>query len=67
MYIKKRRNELGITQKELGKRVGVSRIAVHKWEQGYAPRVKLLPKVADALECTVNDVLDGIYNDEKPD
>lgn len=54
-----------MTQKELAKATGVSRIAVLKWEQGYAPRVWLLPKIAKALNCTVEEVLNGIYSDRK--
>ncbi len=66
MYIKDRRVKLGITQNELAKRVGVSRIAVLKWERGYAPRVRLLPKIATALDCSISDILHGIYTDGKP-
>ena len=48
----------GLTQEELANIVKVDRSSVAKWETGKsAPRASLLPKVADALGCTVDELL----------
>jgi len=52
--ISKFRKVLGITQEELGKKVGVSTQAVSRWECGGAPDVSLFPAISDALHVTVD-------------
>ncbi len=47
--ISKFRKARGMTQEELGKRVGVSTQAVSRWECGGAPDIALLPEIADTL------------------
>jgi transcriptional regulator with XRE-family HTH domain len=48
----------GLTQIELGKKVGVSSVAVCKWERGVTtPSAKRLKKVADVLNTTINELL----------
>lgn len=60
-YICQLRNEKGLTQKELGERLGVSNKAVSKWENGAAvPRVSLIPKLADELGCTQEELFLGV-------
>lgn len=50
----------GITQSELGERIGVSFQAVSKWERGETlPDVSTLPDLADVLETTVDNILSG--------
>lgn len=50
----------GITQAELGERLGVSFQAVSKWERGETlPDVGILPELADILETTVDNILRG--------
>ncbi len=50
----------GITQNELGERVGVSFQAVSKWERGEAlPDTAILPDLAKILETTVDFILLG--------
>lgn len=50
----------GITQNELGERVGVSFQAVSKWERGETlPDISTLPDLADVLETTVDNILLG--------
>ena len=41
------RKERGVKQDELASFVGVSTQAVSKWENGGAPDIELLPKIAD--------------------
>lgn len=56
--IKNRRSEVGITQVELAKAVGVTQGAVAQWESGItSPNIKLLPKLASILECTTDELL----------
>lgn len=48
------RKNLGLTQEELGRRVGVSTQAVSKWENGGMPDPMLLPSLAEALNATID-------------
>ena len=55
-----RRKTLGITQGELGDRLGVTYQAVSKWERGETlPDVGLLPDLAGILRTTVDSLLTG--------
>ena len=49
--IKKRRLELGLTQEELGAKIGVQRAAINKYETGLVQNIKrsTQQKLADAL------------------
>ena len=54
------RKSKGLTQSELGERLGVSFQAVSKWERGETlPDVTLLPDLAKILETTVDFILLG--------
>ena len=54
------RKAKGITQSELGERLGVSFQAVSKWERGETlPDITLLPDLAKVLETTVDFILTG--------
>ncbi len=54
------RKAKGITQSELGERIGVSFQAVSKWERGETlPDTALLPDLARILETTVDFILLG--------
>lgn len=56
--IYKRRKELGLTQNQLAKALGISFQAVSKYENGTAyPDIELLPKLAAALNTTVDALL----------
>lgn len=50
--IKNRRIELGMTLEELGKRVGVGKSTVRKWETGYIANMRRdkIAKLAEALD-----------------
>ena len=52
------RNRLGITQEELAAVIEVDRSTIAKWETGKAlPRAELLPKLARALNCSIDNLL----------
>lgn len=56
--IKRRRQELGMSQADLARKLGITQIAVSKWENGdNYPKSTRLRDVADALGCTVDDLL----------
>lgn len=54
--IRLRREELGWSQQELGKRVGVSQVAIKKIEAGTTQKSKFLPKVAEVLGLNLSDL-----------
>ena len=54
------RKEKELTQKQLAEQVGVSDRTISKWERGAGfPDVSLLTPLADALGCSVTDLLNG--------
>ena len=65
--IRKIRVECNFTQEQMAKRVGVERSTVAKWETGASlPRSELLPKLADVLGCTVDELLRATDQKENP-
>lgn len=58
MSIKSVREARGISQKQLADLVGVQQGAVAQWETGKtAPRFERIISIANALECTVDDLV----------
>lgn len=54
--IQKRRKELGLTQEELGYKVGISRAYMGYIEQGrYAPSLEVLEKLAKVLKSPMSN------------
>ena len=59
-FIARRRKEIGLTQKELAERLGVTNKAVSKWETGGGmPDVSVLETLAGVLEVSVDELLRG--------
>lgn len=57
MNIRDLRKAAGKTQTQVAEEVGVAQATVAEWERGdYFPRASLLPALATALNCTVNDL-----------
>lgn len=53
-----RRKQLGLSQEELGRRIGVTRQAVSRWESGTAlPSVDNMVELSRALEISVDELL----------
>ena len=70
--IKATRIKKDMSQVELAKKLGVSREAVSKWENGHhLPDISILDQLAEALDLTRDELLDGEYADsgitEKPE
>lgn len=62
-YIQRKRREAGMTQVELGNKLGVTSKAVSKWECGVAlPDVSLFSDLASVLEIDILDLLNGEDN-----
>ena len=58
--IARRRKAVGLTQKELAARLGVTNKAVSKWETGGGlPDVGMLKQLCRILEISVDELLDG--------
>ena len=64
MNIRDLRKSAGLTQVQLAEKVGVAQATVAEWERGdYYPRASIIPALAAALGCAVND----LYATEKSD
>ncbi len=60
------RKQKGLTQNELGERLGVSFQAVSKWERGETlPDTALLPQLASILETSIDNILIGSEQADK--
>lgn len=58
MSLLDKRKAAGITQNELADTLRIDRSTVAKWETGKAyPRAALLPKIAQVLGCTIDELL----------
>ncbi len=58
MGFKKMREKSRLTQQDLAEAVGVNQSTVCLWEtQKTQPRAKLLPKIAELLGCSVEELL----------
>ena len=56
--IKDKRDAAKLTQVELSKLLGISQSAIAMWETGQSfPRTELLPKLAEILNCSVDELL----------
>ena len=59
-FIAQRRKELGLTQRQLAERLGVTNKAVSKWETGQGmPDVGVLLELSRVLGVTVDELLEG--------
>lgn len=55
--LKELRETKNHSQKSFGEMLGVSQQTVAKWECGTAlPKAAMLPKIADLLGCTIDDL-----------
>ncbi len=57
MRIKQLRRAAGLSQADLGRRLGVAPGVIEAWEQEtYLPRARQLPALAHALDCGIEDL-----------
>lgn len=52
--IKKYRTQLGLTQEQLGNKLGVTTQAVSKWERGGTPDAEMLPSLSQVLNVSID-------------
>lgn len=65
--IAKQRKEKGLTQQELGDKVGVGYRAVSKWETGQTmPDISIINELSKNLGITTDELLNGELNKPKP-
>ena len=57
--LKKRRMEMGFTQKQMSKKLGISQSQYSKIENGETDPTKHLNKLSKILRCETNDVFSG--------
>lgn len=54
------RNNLGITQAELGKKLGLTRSAINSWEMGLSiPQLKHVIEMAEIFNTTVDSMINS--------
>ena len=60
IFLKQLRKENGMTQEQLGDKVGVSNKTVSRWENGnYMPPVECLSILSDIYNISINEILAG--------
>lgn len=66
MNLAKIRKQRGETQRSLAAKVGVTDTAISNYEIGIRePRLKTLKKIASALECSVNELIEDDDDDRE--
>lgn len=59
-FIKEKRKERNLTQKELASKIGVTDKAISKWERGLGcPDVSILEILSEELDCSILELLKG--------
>lgn len=65
-FIKRKRKEIGLTQIELGDKLGVSDKAISKWETGNSlPDIGILKSLSDILGISTSELLNGREDNNK--
>ena len=60
IFLKDLRNEKGMTQEQLGEKIGVSNKTISRWETGkYMPPVECLNMLSDIYNISINEILGG--------
>lgn len=63
--IRERRMEKKLTLEELANRSGISRVSLNRYELGQRiPNVVVAQKIANVLDCTIEELLAGKSDDE---
>ena len=59
-FLKELRNEKGMTQEQLGEKIGVTNKTISRWETGnYMPPVDCLNMLSDIYNISINEILAG--------
>lgn len=56
----KLRKKQGLSQVQLAEKLNITQGAVSQWEMGLSkPKSEILPELAKALNCTIDDLFEG--------
>lgn len=59
-FLKELRKEKGLTQEQLGEKIGVTNKTVSRWENGnYMPPVECLEMLSDIYQISINEIVAG--------
>lgn len=59
-FLAQLRKEIGLTQEQLGEKLGVTNKTVSRWETGaYLPPVEILQQLSELYGITINEILSG--------
>ena len=59
LKIEQKREERGLTRRELAEKVGASYASIRNYEKGYRePDIDMLARISEALGCTMNDLVE---------
>lgn len=59
-FISEQRKGLGLTQQQLGERLGVTNKTVSRWENGtYLPPADVLQSMSELFDVSINEILSG--------
>ena len=56
--IRKMREKFGISQSKLSEMTGIPQTTISGWERGIEPKIKEIKKIAAALNCSYQELLD---------
>lgn len=59
-YIKKRRHELGLSQKDIAFTLDTTSTTVSLWEKGRKPTAKFFPELAEVLGVSVEQLMEEL-------
>lgn len=65
-YIADKRKSLGLTQKQVAEKLGMSDKSVSKWERGKCmPDYSIVKSLCEELDVTIAELMDGEMSEEK--
>ena len=65
-FLSKLRKDQGMTQEQLGEKLGVTNKTISRWETGtYLPPVEMLQSLSEMYGITINEILSGQRLEEK--
>lgn len=66
MNFRELRKRSGLKQKDLVRKLDVKKSAVSMWETGKSrPKIDMLPKLAEALNCSVEEIVNCFKEPQK--
>lgn len=64
-FLRQKRNEKGMTQKELAEKLFLSESAISKWEKGKSyPDITMIPDICSVLDISEHELISGANDTE---